>query len=310
MKAIRIHEYGDVDVLRYEDVERPTPGPGQVLIHVAAAGFNPVDTWFRAGTVDQMFPVRFPYTLGIDVAGEVVELGPDVEVPAIGESVIGFLPMTEAGAAAEFVVAPARGLAHAPDNVPLEDAAAIPVAALTAYQALFEHGGLQAGQRVLINGAGGGVGGFAIQMAKHAGAHVIATASSRSKETVRSQGADEIIDYTVDTVGGSVKEPVDLVVNLVVGSRQDTGALLGVTKSEGVLVSATSPGGDFDDRVRVVFFSVRSDIEQLAHIVERIEDGVLQLDVTERLPLSDTPLVHRQSEAGSLRGRVILVPPK
>ena len=310
MKAVRIHEYGGVDVLRYEDVERPIPGPGQVLIQVAAAGFNPVDTWFRAGMIDQIFPVRFPYTLGIDVTGDVVELGPDVVVPALGESVIGFLPMTEAGAAAEFVVAPATSLTAAPNNVPLEDAAAIPVAALTAWQALFEHGGLQAGQRVLINGAGGGVGGFAVQMAKHAGAHVTATASSRSRETVRSQGADEIIDYTVDTVGGSVKEPVDLVVNLVVGSREDTEALLGVTKTNGVLVSATSPGGNFDDRVRVVFFSVRSDIEQLAHIVENIEGGVLQLDITERLPLSDTRLAHLQNEAGSIHGRVILVPPK
>ena len=310
MKAVRINEYGDVDALRYEGVERPIPGPGQVLIHVAASGFNPIDTWFRAGIIDQIYPVQFPYTFGIEVAGEVVELGPDVLVPTIGASVIGFLPMTEGGAAAEYVVAPAVALTAAPGNVSLEDAAAIPVGALTAWQALFDHGGLQAGQRVLINGAGGGVGGFAVQMAKHAGAHVIATASSRSEQTVRSKGADEVIDYTIASVAGFVKEPVDVVVNLVVGTREDTEALLGVTKSKGVLVSATSPGGEFHDRVRIVFFSVRSDREQLARIVEQVEDGDLQLDITERLPLSDAPLAHRESEAGLIRGRVILVPPK
>ena len=309
MKAVRFHEFGGIDVLRYEDVDRPRPGPGEVLVRVAGTAFNPVDTWFRSGIIQQIFPVTFPHTLGLDVAGTVVEQGEGVEVPAVGDAVIGFLPMTGPGAAAEFAVAPADVLVPAPGNVPLADAAAIPVAALTAWQALFEHGELTSGQRVLVNGAGGGVGGFAVQLAKQAGAAVIATASARSAETIRSFGANEVIDYTMVKVGDAVREPVNLVVNLVAGSRGDTVALLDVTKPGGVLVSATSPGGEFPERdVRVVFFGVRSDPAELAQIVKRVETGTLHLDVSDRRPLAETPIVHEQSESGAVRGRVVLVP--
>ena len=166
MKAIRFHEYGDINVLRYEETPTPRPGRGEALVAVAATAFNPVDTWFRAGIIDQIFPVRFPHTLGLDLAGTVVEHGPGVDDPAIGAEVIGFLPMTGPGAGAEYVNAPAERLVRAPATIPLIDAAAIPVPALTAWQALFEHGNLVAGQRVLVNGAGGGVGGFVVQLAK------------------------------------------------------------------------------------------------------------------------------------------------
>ena len=305
MKAVRFHEYGGIDVLRYEDVDQPRPGPGEVLIHVAGTAFNPIDTWFRAGIVDQIYPVTFPHTLGIDVAGTVVEQGEGVQVPAVGDTVIGLLPMAAPGAAAEFVAAPAAVLVPAPGNVALADAAAIPVAALTAWQALFEHGELTSGRRVLVNGAGGGAGGFVVQLAKGAGATVIATASARSAEAVRSFGADEVIDYITVTIGDVVREPVDLVVNLVAGSRDDTVALLQVTKPGGVLVSATSPGGEFPERdVRVVFFSVRSDPAQLAQIVKQVEAGALHLDVSDRRPLAETRLVHQHSESGTVRGRV------
>ena len=309
MKAVRFHEYGGIGVLRYEDVDRPQPGPGEVLIQVAGAAFNPIDTWFRAGILDQVYPVTFPYTLGIDVAGVVADLGEGVQSPAVGDAVIGFLPLPGAGAAADFVVAPASVLVPAPVNVPLADAAAIPVAALTAWQALFERGALTSGQRVLINGAGGGVGGFAVQLSAGAGATVIATASARSAETVRSFGADQIVDYTTVRIGDAVREPVDLVVNLVPGSRQDTVALLDVTKPGGVLVTATSPGGEFPEHdVRVEFIQVRSDPAVLTQIVKQFEAGALHLDISNRRPLADTPLVHEQSESGALRGRVLFVP--
>jgi len=217
--------------------------------------------------------------------------------------------MTGPGAAAEFAPVPAAALASAPGNVALADAAAIPVAALTAWQALFEHGELTSGQRVLVNGAGGGVGGFVVQLAKQAGATVIATASARSAETVRSFGADEVIDYTTTTIAEAVKDPVDLVINLVVGSADDSVALLDVTKSGGIIVSVP-PGVEFPKRdVRVVSFGVRSDTAQLALIVEQIEAGRLRLDISDRRPLAETPLVHEQSESGSIRGRVVLLPP-
>ena len=308
MKAVRFHEYGGIEVLRYEDVDRPQPAPGEVLVQVAGTAFNPVDIWFRAGVIHRIYPVTFPQTIGLDLAGTVVEQGEGVEVPAVGDTVIGFMPMTGPGAAAEFVAVPAAVLVAAPGNVALADAAAIPVAALTAWQALFDHGELTSGQRVLVNGAGGGVGGFVVQMAKQAGATVIATASPRSAETVRSFGADEIIDYTMVKIGDAVREPVDLVVNLVHGSRDDSAALLDVTKPGGILVSVP-PGVEYPERdVRVVFFGVRSDPAELAEIVKRVEAGALHLDISDRRPLAETPIVHEQSESGAVRGRVVLVP--
>jgi NADPH:quinone reductase-like Zn-dependent oxidoreductase len=308
MKAVRFHEYGGIEVLRYEDVDRPRPGPGEVLVKVAGTAFNPVDIGFRVGALHQIYPMTFPQTIGLDLAGTVVEQGEGVEMPAVGDTVIGFMPMAGPGAAAEFVAAPAAVLVPAPGNVALADAAAIPVAALTARQALFEHGELTSGQRVLVNGAGGGVGGFVVQLAKQAGATVIATASARSAETVRSFGADEVIDYTTAKISDAVREPVDLVVNLVHGSKDDSAALLEVIKPGGILVSVP-PGVEYPERdVRVVFFGVRSDTAQLAQIVQQVEAGALHLDISDRRPLAETGAVHEQSESGSIRGRVVLLP--
>jgi len=309
MKAVRFHEYGDVNVLRYEEAQTPQPGPGEVLVAVAATAFNPVDRWFRAGAMDEVLPVRLPHTLGLDLAGTVVDRGPGVANPAIGAEVIGFLPMTGPGAGAEYVNAPAELLVLAPATIALADAAAIPVPALTAWQALFEHGNLVAGQRVLVNGAGGGVGGFVVQLAKWAGATVIATASPRSVDAVRAAGADHIIDYTAATIADALPVPVDLAINLVAGTSDDTADLLDVIEPGGTLVSATSPGGEFPERAqRVVFCSVRSDTTQLTQIVDLVDLGQLQLDISARRPLADTAQVHQQSEDGALRGRTLLIP--
>jgi NADPH:quinone reductase-like Zn-dependent oxidoreductase len=309
MKAIRFHEYGGVDVLRYEEAPTPRPGPGEVLVAVAATAFNPFDRWLRAGAMHEILPVRLPHTLGLDLAGTVVAHGPGVEEPAIGTEVIGFLPMTEPGAGAEYVTAPAEVLVPAPATIAPPDAAAIPVPALTAWQALFEHGNLVAGQRVLVNGAGGGVGGFVVQLAKRAGATVIATASPRSANAVRTAGADHTIDYTAVTIADALPMPVDLAINLVGGTGEDTAGLLDVIEPGGTLVSVTSPGGDFTQRPqRVVYFSVRSDTTQLTQIVDLVDLGRLQLDITARRPLAETAQVHQQSEDGALRGRTLLIP--
>ncbi|WP_189226111.1 NADP-dependent oxidoreductase, partial [Saccharothrix coeruleofusca] len=152
MKAVRFHDYGTPEVLRYEDVEQPVPGAGQVRVRVTSTSFNPVDGNIRGGFMRGPIPVTLPHTPGFDVAGTVDALGEGVEGLAVGDRVVGFLPMTEDGAAAEYVLAPARVLTPAPKRVPLADAAALPSVGLTAWQALFDHGGLAAGQRVLING--------------------------------------------------------------------------------------------------------------------------------------------------------------
>ncbi|WP_189227493.1 NADP-dependent oxidoreductase, partial [Saccharothrix coeruleofusca] len=214
MKAVRFHEYGEPEVLRFEDAEQPAPGAGQVRIRVAATSFNPIDAGVRAGSRRDVMPVALPHTPGRDVAGAVDALGEGVHGLEVGDQVVGFLPMMEDGAAAEHIVMSAELLTPAPKRVPLADAAALPLVGLTAWQALFDHGGLAAGQRVLINGAGGAVGGYAVQLAKWAGAHVIATASPRSGKSVRDWGADEVVDHTATEVVEAVGEPVDLVLNL------------------------------------------------------------------------------------------------
>ena len=227
MKAVRFHEYGGPEVLRYEDVDRPRPAAAQVLIRVAATSFNPVDAAMRSGFLQQVFPVALPHTPGIDVAGTLAEIGEGVAGWSVGEAVVGFLPMTEDGASAEFVLAPAELLTGAPTSSPLFDAAALPSASLSAWQALFEQADLKAGQRVLVNGAGGGVGGYAFQLAKQAGATVIATASPRSRDAVEALGADQIVDYTATTVTEAISEPVDVVLNLVMAPELNLAGLVG-----------------------------------------------------------------------------------
>lgn len=309
MKAVRFHEYGGPEVLRYEDVDRPHPATGQVLLRVAATSFNPVDVAIRAGYLQQVFPVTLPHTPGIDGAGTVAELGEGVAEWSVGDSVVGFLPMADDGASAEFVLAPAEVLTAAPTGIPLVDAAALPSASLTAWQALFEQADLKAGQRVLINGAGGGVGGYAVQLAKLAGATVIATASPRSKGTVETLGADRIVDYTSIAVTNAIPEPVDVVVNLVAASEQDVASLTGLVADGGVIVSTTSPAQDDPERgVRGASVFVRSDPGQLATIVDRVDSGELRVEVSERYPFSDIARVHELGASGKFRGKVLLTP--
>jgi NADPH:quinone reductase-like Zn-dependent oxidoreductase len=309
MKAVRFHEYGDPDVLRYEDVEQPTPGAGEVRIRVAGSAFNPVDDGIRGGYLQGPFPVRLPHTPGIEVSGTIDALGDGVTNVAVGDNVIGFLPMVADGAAAEYVVAPAEILATAPTSIPLPDAAALPMVGLTAWQALFDDAGLKAGQRVLINGAGGAVGGYAVQLAKRAGAHVIATASPRSSERVSSTGADEVIDHTTSTV--TVTEPVDVLLNLARIAPEELIALVALVRPGGVALNTvpTIPTPADDERgVRAVGVLVRSDAEQLAQLVELVDRGELRVDIAERVPLAELPAVHAKAATGELPGRVVVLP--
>ena len=309
MKAVRFHEYGDPDVLRYEDADEPVPGPDEVRIRVAGTAFNPVDAGIRGGYLQEPFPVVLPHVPGIDVAGTVDAVGANVTVRRVGDRVIAFLPMVADGAAAEYVLAPAQILADAPASIPLSDAAALPSVGLTAWQSLFEHADLRAGQRLLVNGAGGAVGGYAVQLAKRAGAHVIATASPRSTERVRRAGADEIIDRTTTTVVEAVSQPVDVLLNLAPIEPAELSALAGLVRAGGVVLS-TVPTAVPDEtaEVRTVPVFARSDADQLAELVRMIDAGELHVDVAERLPLSELPAVHARADAGALPGKVVLLP--
>lgn len=307
MQALRYHEFGGPDVLRLDEIEPPVPGPGEVLVRVAGTSFNPVEAAIRSGFMRDAMPVALPHVPGIDVAGTVAALGPDVTGHALGDRVAGFLPMTAPGAAAEYAIAPAGVLTAAPRTVPLADAAAVPAVALTAWQALTEHAGLRPGQRILINGAGGGVGGYAVQFAHALDATVVATASPRSTDAVRAAGADRIVDYTATDVAAAVDEPVDVVLNLIRADEAAMDALVRLVRPGGVLVSTASPAREDATRgVRTVSMYVRSDAAQLAGIVQRIDAGEVTVDVSDRYPLADAARVHELAERGALRGKVVI----
>jgi len=310
MKAVRYHSYGDSDVLVYEDADRPVAGAGQVVVKVAGAAFNPVDVAIRAGYLQQVFPVALPHVPNFDVSGVIAEVGEGVSGWSAGDAVVAFLPMTEPGAAAEYVAAPAGALAAAPRTVELADAAALPSAGLTAWQALFEHAEVRAGQSVLINGAGGAVGGYAVQLAKQAGATVTATAGPRSIGRIRSYRADRIVDYTATALPRAVAgQRFDVVLNLVRTSPEETAQLTGLVADGGVFVSTTTPGPEDAGRgVRTVQVFLRGDAAQLAELVTRVEAGDLEIEVAERRPLTDLAAVHDEAAAGQLAGKTVLIP--
>ncbi|HEU5392122.1 MAG TPA: NADP-dependent oxidoreductase [Streptosporangiaceae bacterium] len=310
MKAVRYHSYGDSGVLAYEEAGRPAAGPGQVVLQVAGAAFNPVDAAIRAGFMQQAFPVTFPYIPNFDVSGVVAETGEGVTGWSAGDAVVAFLPMNAGGAAAEFAVAPAEVLAAAPRTAELADAAALPSSGLTAWQALFEHADVQAGQSVLVNGAGGAVGGYAVQLAKQAGATVTATASASSTGRIRSYGADLIVDHTTTPLLEAVAgQRFDVVLNLVRTDAEETAQLTDLVADGGAFVSTTGPVPDPGRGVRAAQMFVRSDAAQLGELVARVDAGDLAIDVAQRRPLADLAAVHDESAAGRLPGgKTILIP--
>jgi NADPH:quinone reductase-like Zn-dependent oxidoreductase len=310
MKAVRYHRYGDSDVLVYEDAEQPTAGPGQVLVKVAGTSFNPVDVAIRAGYRRQVFPLTFPHVPGIDLAGTIEQVGTGVDTWNTGDTVVAFLPLTAPGAAAEYVTVPAALLAAAPRTGELADAAALPAAGLTAFQSLFDHAALRAGERILINGAGGAVGGYAVQLARRAGATVTATASGRSADRLRAYGADRIIDYTATPVlEAAAGQQYDVVLNLVVTTPEESADLVGLVSDGGALVSTTTPSPENPGRqVRTVRVFARSDAGQLTELVRQVDAGDLAIDVAARRSLADLAEVHSEAVTGRLTGKTVVTP--
>ena len=310
MKAMRYHSYGDSDVLVYEEADRPIAGAGQVVLQVAGAAFNPVDVGIRMGMLREVFPVTFPHVPNFDVAGLIAEVGAGVTGWSVGDAVVAFLPMSAPGAAADYVAAPAGLLAAAPRTLELADAAALPSAVLTAWQSLFEHAALTAGQSILINGAGGSVGGYAIQFAAQTGAHITATASPRSADRVRSYGAGQIVDYTATPLPQAVgAQRFDVVLNLVRTSPEETAQLTDLVADGGAFVSTTTPGPEDAGRgIRMVRVLARSDAAQLADLIARIDAGEPRVTAPVRRPLTDLAAVHDEVVAGRLAGKTVLIP--
>jgi NADPH:quinone reductase-like Zn-dependent oxidoreductase len=313
MKAVRFHEFGGPEVLRYEEVEQPTPGAGELRIRVAASAFNAADNGMRAGFLP--IPVVLPHVPGYDVSGTVDALGEGMGEGEsglqVGDAVIGFLPMERDGGAAEYVIAPADRLVAAPTNIPLADAAALPSVALTAWQALFDDGVLQADQRVLINGAGGVVGKYAITLAKRAGVHVVATASPRSRDAVRAAGADEIIDYTTTDLLGALDQQVDVLLNLAPIDPEQFTALVALVRDGGKVVSTTAFMATPSDETRGVSAAtvfVLPNRDRLTELVSLVDKQALHVEVTRRIPLIELPALHAEAAAGRIPGKVIVLP--
>jgi NADPH:quinone reductase-like Zn-dependent oxidoreductase len=312
MKAIRIHQYGGPEVLRYEEAPRPEPGDGEALVRVHAAGVNPIDWKARAGYLSHI-AYRLPLIPGWDFSGTVESLGPGAGDVTPGQEMHGRADITRNGTYAEYVVVRAKDLVRKPRSIDHLHAAAVPIAGLTAWQALVEPGamGLQKGQTVLILGAAGSVGTLAVQIARWRGARVIATGSTRNGAFLRELGADVFVDYTRDRLEESVRD-VDGVLDTIGGETQ--ASALQVLKRGGVLVSivgappaeATRASG-----VKGVGLVAQNRTEDLEELARLIDAGQLRPIVTEILPLAQARRAHELSQAGHVRGKIVLqiVPP-
>ncbi|MFJ3521175.1 NADP-dependent oxidoreductase [Pseudomonas sp. NPDC090203] len=288
--AARVHQFGGPECICVETVPTPSPGPGQVLVQVEAAGVGPWDGWIRSG--NSALPQPLPLTLGSDLAGVVVAVGPEVATLKVGDAVFGVTNSNFTGAYAHYALAQASMIAIKPDALTAVQAASVPVIAVTAWQALFDKGHLKPGQTVLIHGGAGGVGAYAIQFAKNAGAQVITTASAKDQDYVRGLGADRVIDYKNEPFETTVKD-IDLVVDLVGGDAQDKS--FSVLKPGGFLVSAVS-NPDQDAAVRhgvtAFFFLVDVTTDALTEIATLVNAGKLTTRVGPVFDLDQATQIH------------------
>jgi NADPH:quinone reductase-like Zn-dependent oxidoreductase len=307
MQAVRIHEYGDVSVLRYEDAPMPVVAADEVLVEVHAAAINPADWQFRQGRYKDFAPRPMPFILGWDVAGVVHSTGAEVGRWRPGDRVFAMADMSRNGAYAQYVAIREEYLAPPPTTLPLNHAAGVPLAALTAWKALFDEGRLQAGQSVLVHAASGGVGLFATQLARLAGARVIATTSAANAELVRSLGAEQIIDYTAGDFSDHIHE-VDLVIDNVGGDTRTRS--WGVLKKGGTLVAVAMPPPDAaiaaQYGVRTTMNMVRPNGPRLSEIAKLIDEGQLCVVIDGEYSLEQCQAAHLRSESGHARGKIIL----
>lgn len=302
MQAVQIHSYGGPEQLKLEQAPRPAPQAGEVLVRVSAAGVNPIDWKIRQGLMKDFQPVTFPYIPGIEVAGVVADLGPGVTAFEVGQAVFG---KSANGAYAEYVAVPAEDLAHKPQTLSFSEAAQVPVGVTTAWRALVEHGGLTAGQRVLIQGAAGGVGLFAVQLAKWKGAEVIGTASTANLDFVRSLGADIVVDYTTTPVE-SVVQDGDLVLDGVGTATMRSS--LATLRRGGTLISiaALPPQEEAQARGVRAMMSRGAASAPLQMFTQLIDEGLLKVPAGKIFPLNEAQEAHEYSQRGHGRGRLVL----
>lgn len=308
MKAIRIHEYGDLGTLRYEDVPIPEPCQGEALVRVEAAGVNPIDWKTRSGYLKDMNWHELPMIFGWDCAGVVEKVGPDTTKLKPGDEIYVLMPLSRPGSYAQYTLVPEAGPASKPQSLDFAQSAAVPMAALTAWQALFELADLQENQTLLIHGASGGVGHFAVQLAKLKGARVYGTASARNRDYLLALGLDTFIDYETERFEEVVSD-VDVVLDGVGGEVQARSWQ--TIKPGGILISLTplaAPEGLYAEKVRHRQLLVHPDAAQLTELATVIDSGMIEPTVNKVLPLSEARRAHELIQTGHTRGKLVLRP--
>jgi NADPH:quinone reductase-like Zn-dependent oxidoreductase len=302
MKAVDIHSFGGPEVLHLDDVPMPQGQSHDVVVRVRAAGVNPVDWKLRQG----LFESALPMIMGIDFSGTVESVGDEVKKFSVGEDVFGQVVADNAGTYAEFCVAPDHAVAHKSEELDHIHAAALPVAGLTAWQALFNLANLQMGQTILIHAAAGGVGSFAVQFAKWRKARVIGTASAKSLDIVRSLGADEVVDYHTQRFEDAARE-VDVVLDLVGGETQERS--LRVLKCGGILVSTVQPPAPPKLQhlgVRGAMVRQKPNGQQLQTIAELVTSGEVRVNIERVFPLEQASEAQQLSQTGHAHGKIVL----
>ncbi|MEW2258192.1 NADP-dependent oxidoreductase [Streptomyces sp. NPDC047869] len=305
MKAISYSRYGGPEVLEYGEVRDPKVGPDTVLVKVRAAAVNPVDWKCREGYLDQILDAVFPVITGWDVSGVVVQPGASVPEFSVGDEVIGYVreDFLSRGTFAEYVAAPVRTLARKPRNLSFEEAAGLPLAGLTAFQALTKVIEVKAGETVLVHAAAGGVGSIAVQLAAHLGARVIGTASEYNHDYVRSLGAEPVTygEGLAERVRALAPAGVDAALDTIGGQTTKTSADL--LTPEGRLVSIADPevvsyGG--------LYYFVRPDADDLTRLSELAEEGVVSVHVSQTFPLERAADAQRLNQEGRTRGKIVV----
>ncbi|MEG0373354.1 MAG: NADP-dependent oxidoreductase [Enterococcus sp.] len=306
-RAIVIKNYGHADQLEESKVELPELGEHQVLVKVHATSVNPIDWKLREGYLAQMMPWEFPITLGWDVAGEIAAIGSEVKNWQVGQKVFSRPETTRFGTYADYTIVDDHLLARKPENVSFEEAAAVPLAGLTAYQGLFSHGQLKAGEKVLIHAGAGGVGIYAIQLAKNAGATVITTASEKNHALLKELGADQVIDYHT-TDFSEVLENVDLVFDTMGGEVQSKS--FKILNEHGRLISIVSqPDEELANTVAVAeSIWLQPNGEQLQEIADLMADGKVKSVVGHTYPLTAAGVTeaHELSATHHAKGKIVL----
>jgi NADPH:quinone reductase-like Zn-dependent oxidoreductase len=306
MKAIVVHAYGGPEVLKYEDASPPEPKEDQILVRVMVAGVNPVDASIRSGKYAKFFGTELPFIPGSDIAGVVEKAGPKITKFKPGDSVFAYIDLTKGGGYAEYALATEREASPKPKSLPYAEAAAVPIVALTAWQALIDAAKLSAGQTVLIHGGSGGVGTFAIQIAKARGAKVIATASTANQDLLKELGANVAIDYTKQKFEDIAKD-VDVVLDSV--GKDTLARSYKVVRKGGFIVSIVArpdQAGLDKHGLRGAALSVEPNSDELAEIGKLIDQKKIKVIVSQAFPLSEAMKAHEQVATGHTRGKIVL----